>query len=131
MTRSSPTTPPTTVDGRGGDDIIEGGYGDDTISGGAGRDQINADAGTNSCNFLVCRMGSGNDTVNIRDGEVDSVVCGPGTDTVIADANDTVAADCENVDRAGVVVPPDEAETETEAERRPDRAAEEHASSRS
>lgn len=90
-----------TIDGKGGDDVIEGGYGDDTITGGPGRDQINADAGTNSCNFLVCRIGSGNDTVNVRDGEVDSVVCGPGTDTVIADANDTVAGDCEQVDRAG------------------------------
>jgi Ca2+-binding RTX toxin-like protein len=94
------------IDGRGGDDVIEGGYGDDQIVGGPGRDQINADAGTNSCNFLVCRIGSGNDTVNVRDGEVDSVVCGPGTDTVIADANDTVAADCENVDRAAGGGPP-------------------------
>ncbi|MDO8187431.1 calcium-binding protein [Conexibacter sp. JD483] len=90
-----------TIDGKGGDDVIEGGYGDDVITGGPGRDQINADAGPQSCNFLVCRIGAGNDTVNVRDGEVDSVVCGPGNDTVVADANDTVAADCETVDRAG------------------------------
>jgi len=94
------------IDGRGGDDVIEGGYGDDVISGGSGRDQVNADAGSNSCNFLVCRIGSGNDTVDLRDGEVDSVVCGPGTDTVVADANDTVAGDCERVDRAGAGGPP-------------------------
>lgn len=94
------------IDGKAGDDVIEGGYGDDKIVGGAGRDQINADAGTNSCNFLVCRIGAGNDTVEVRDGEVDSVLCGPGTDTVIADAGDTVAADCEHVDRATGGGPP-------------------------
>lgn len=93
------------IDGGGGGDTIEGGYGDDRITGGPGRDVINADAGTNSCNFLVCRIGSGNDTVQLRDGEQDSVVCGPGADTVVADAVDTVAADCETVDR-GVVAPP-------------------------
>ncbi len=94
------------IDGKGGDDLIEGGYGDDKITGGPGRDQINADAGPQSCNFLVCRIGAGNDTVSVRDGEVDSVVCGPGSDTVIADAGDTVASDCENVDRAAGGGPP-------------------------
>lgn len=94
-----------TIDGKAGDDTIEGGYGDDTITGGPGKDTINAEAGTGSCSFLVCRVGVGNDTVNVRDGEVDSVVCGVGTDTVVADADDTIAADCETVDR-GIVTPP-------------------------
>lgn len=95
-----------TIDGKGGDDTIEGGYGDDTITGGPGKDTINAEAGTGSCNFLVCRVGGGNDTINVRDGEVDSVVCGVGTDKVVADANDTIAADCETVDRGAVPLPP-------------------------
>ncbi|MDW5598112.1 calcium-binding protein [Conexibacter stalactiti] len=94
------------IDGAGGNDTIEGGYGDDKITGGPGQDTINAEAGPNSCNFLVCRQGVGNDTVYIRDGEPDSVVCGVGTDTVIADAIDTVAPDCENVDKPVVVQPP-------------------------
>lgn len=94
------------IDGRGGDDTIEAGLGDDDVTGGPGRDTINADAGSGSCNFLVCRTGSGNDVVRVRDGEADSVVCGPGTDTVIADAIDTIGPDCENVDR-GTVVPDD------------------------
>jgi Ca2+-binding RTX toxin-like protein len=94
------------IDGAGGNDTIEGGYGDDRITGGPGQDTINAEAGPNSCNFLVCRAGVGNDTVLVRDGEPDSVVCGNGTDSVIADAIDTIAADCENVDKPAVVQPP-------------------------
>lgn len=94
-----------TIDGGAGNDTIEGGYGDDTITGGPGRDTINAEAGTGSCNFLVCRVGGGNDTIHVRDGEQDSVTCGVGTDTVIADPIDTIAADCEHVDK-GVIAPP-------------------------
>lgn len=95
-----------TIDGAGGNDTIEGGYGDDTITGGPGRDTINAEAGTGSCNFLVCRVGGGNDTILVRDGEQDSVTCGVGTDRVVADAIDTIAADCENVERPVVAPPP-------------------------
>jgi hypothetical protein len=43
--------------------------------------------------------GFGNDTIDVRDGEQDSVQCGPGDDTVTADAIDTVADDCEHVAR--------------------------------
>jgi hypothetical protein len=46
----------------------------------------------------VCRSGSGNDTINARDGEVDSIQCGVGTDVVNADAADVVT-DCETVNR--------------------------------
>jgi len=87
------------IDGRGGDDTIEGWYGDDVITGGRGRDDINADAGADACTFLVCRVGSGNDRVNVRDGERDSVKCGPGRDVVVADRKDRVAEDCEVVRR--------------------------------
>ena len=43
--------------------------------------------------------GSGNDTINTRDGERDTVTCGPGRDRVRADRIDTVARDCEIVQR--------------------------------
>lgn len=87
------------VHGRAGADVIEAGLGDDRVIGGPGRDTINADAGSGSCNFLVCRVGSGNDLVLVRDGERDSVRCGHGDDRVIADRGDVVAADCERVVR--------------------------------
>jgi Ca2+-binding RTX toxin-like protein len=87
------------IDGRGGNDAIEGWYGDDVITGGPGRDDINADASAGACTFLVCRVGSGNDRVDVRDGERDSVKCGPGRDVVLADRKDRIAEDCEVVRR--------------------------------
>jgi hypothetical protein len=87
------------IDGKGGNDTIEGGNGDDRIVGGPGQDTVNTEAGPNSCNFLVCRGLFGNDWVDVRDGEKDSVTCGPGADTVVADPVDEIAADCETVDR--------------------------------
>ena len=45
-------------------------------NGGRGRDTISG--------------GSGNDVINARDGEVDTVSCGPGRDTVRADRRDRV-----------------------------------------
>jgi Ca2+-binding RTX toxin-like protein len=89
------------IDGKAGNDTIEAGLGDDRITGGPGRDSINADAGSGSCNFLVCRVGSGNDVVHARDGQRDSIRCGQGTDLVYADAADVVAPDCEGVKRRG------------------------------
>ena len=41
--------------------------------------------------------GDGDDTITSRDGTVNKVACGDGTDTVIADPSDLVSADCENV----------------------------------
>lgn len=90
---------PDTIDGKGGDDWIEAGYGDDRIVGGPGRDTINADAGSGACNFLVCRLPHGNDTIDARDGEADSVECGPGNDVANVDKADTVS-NCETVNVA-------------------------------
>jgi hypothetical protein len=42
--------------------------------------------------------GSGNDTINARDGEVDTVRCGPGRDRVVADRRDRLSR-CERVRR--------------------------------
>jgi hypothetical protein len=54
-----------------------------TVFGGTGSDRI--------------ATGSGADTIDVRDGEVDSVTCGAGQDTVSADRTDSVAGDCETV----------------------------------
>jgi Ca2+-binding RTX toxin-like protein len=88
------------IDGGTGDDILDGGFGDDTITGGPGRDQISADLAGGDCGPLWCKYPYGNDVVQARDGEVDSITCGAGTDRVIADAGDLVAPDCETVERA-------------------------------
>lgn len=87
---------PDDVDGGAGDDNLEGGFGDDTVTGGPGRDTINADA-SGGCDFMVCNAQVGNDTVYARDGEPDSIACGPGTDRAIVDAADTTS-NCETVD---------------------------------
>ena len=65
------------IDGRGGADTIVGGGGDDRMSGGAG-----------------------NDTIVSKDRYRDTVSCGPGTDSVVADHRDRVARDCERVRRS-------------------------------
>ena len=62
--------------GGNGDDVIDGLGGSDVLSGGDGDDQIKA-----------------------RDGAVDRVACGPGTDSASVDFADVVD-ECENVDRA-------------------------------
>ena len=49
------------------------------------------------CGIYWCKPPAGNDTIDARDGEVDNVTCGFGTDTVQADPIDVVANDCENV----------------------------------
>jgi len=77
-----------TLVGSAGPNLLDGGPGNDTVDGGAGNDQL--------------KGGSGNDTIRARDGYADVVSCGPGTDTAVVDQLDTVAADCESVDRADV-----------------------------
>jgi len=89
------------LDGGAGDDDLSGGFGDDTLTGGPGRDVIAGDRPAR-CNEYHCDVGGGygNDVIEARDGEVDSIGCGPGNDAVRADAADVVAADCERVERA-------------------------------
>jgi hypothetical protein len=88
------------IDGGTGDDKLDGGFGDDTIVGGPGRDAISADLAGGDCGPLWCKEPFGNDVVEARDGEQDSIACGAGEDRVVADAGDTVAADCEHVERS-------------------------------
>jgi hypothetical protein len=64
------------LDGRGGNDTIDGKGGPDNLHGADGDDRLIGDA---------------------DDGAVDRIFCGAGNDTVMADSNDVVASDCENV----------------------------------
>ncbi len=88
-----------TIDGGPGADTLDGGFGDDQIVGGPGPDAIHADQAGGACGTAYCTLPYGNDVVDARDGEVDTVDCGVGADRVLADAVDVVAADCEQVDR--------------------------------
>jgi Ca2+-binding RTX toxin-like protein len=89
-----------TVDGGAGDDHIEGGNGHDRIVAGPGADFIHGDEPTGECSYIYCKPPYGNDTIDARDGEVDQVDCGVGTDTAMVDAMDVVA-NCETVNREG------------------------------
>ena len=96
-----------TIAGGPGDDVIEGGLNDDTLSGGPGQDRILGDSSQDTCNFLACRYPFGNDVIDARDGERDSIDCGVGEDRATVDAIDVVA-NCEQVDagaRKGDPVP--------------------------
>jgi hypothetical protein len=92
---------PEKLDGGPGNDHLDGGFGDDTIVGGPGQDKISGDLAGGDCGPLWCKYPYGNDTIYAQDGEVDSILCGFGTDTVYADAADVVDKDCESVARAG------------------------------
>ena len=71
--------------GRAGNDRLVGGAGNDRLVGGPGRDVIEG--------------GIGADTIDVRDGSRDSVNCGNGRDTVIADRLDAIARNCETIRR--------------------------------
>jgi hypothetical protein len=85
-----------------GADTIRGGGGNDRISGGAGADKLYGDAGNDSITPGAGRDtvfgGSGSDTIRARDGERDTIDCGPGNDTVVADKADFVKG-CETARR--------------------------------
>ncbi len=87
-----------TVNGDAGNDTLRGDAGKDTLAGGAGKDKLFGGAGKDTM-----RGGAGNDTIDARDTKGssgrDSITCGAGRDTVKANANDTVARDCEVVTR--------------------------------
>lgn len=91
-----------TLDGGAGNDVINGGFGNDVLTGGPGQDTILADATSASCGWYsyTCKIPFGNDVVNARDGEADTIDCGVGEDRAVVDAIDVVA-NCEAVDKAG------------------------------
>ena len=82
------------LSGGAGDDEVNGGSSSDTLDGGPGRDLLEGDC--TGC------TGPGNDTINSRDGEVDTVSCWFGADIVTADELDVIEGNgqCESVDVA-------------------------------
>jgi Ca2+-binding RTX toxin-like protein len=97
-----------TLDGGTGKDVLDGGFGDDHIVGGPGQDQLHGDTPEGECSYIYCKNPFGNDTIQARDGEMDSIDCGVGHDRVVADKADAVAGDCEVVERDGGEIIPDD-----------------------
>ena len=93
---------PLTLLGGPGADRLGGGEGPDNVGGGDGNDTLAGGAGAD-----VLDGGLGDDRIDARDGVADQVACGPGADAVVADVPDSVAADCESVDRTGLAPLPD------------------------
>jgi RTX calcium-binding nonapeptide repeat (4 copies) len=87
------------LDGGAGDDGVDGGPGDDVLVGGPGEDEFNTGPET----FAPDRRdgdrfgGEGNDRIEARDGELDTINCGPGEDVAIVDAEEEGVFDCEEV----------------------------------
>ena len=80
------TDPNAGVTGNAFDNTIIGNDADNPLDGGEGADTLEG--------------GSGNDDIRAVDGEVDTITCGSGRDTVRADRRDRVARDCERVRRS-------------------------------
>jgi hypothetical protein len=80
-----------TINGTAKNDVLKGTPASDVINGLAGNDRLYGFAGNDSLNG-----GPGNDVIVGGPG-ADRIRCGAGKDTVLADAKDTVASDCEVV----------------------------------
>jgi hypothetical protein len=78
--------------GSPGPDVITGAAAADALTGSGGADVLDAGAGDDvvDATLQAAPPGAGSDGP-------DTVTCGPGTDGVAADADDTVAVDCERV----------------------------------
>src|ERR671924_418856 len=85
------TSTPSTLSGGDGNDSLAGGSGNDVLRGNKG---VDTHAG-----------GAGDDFIDARGDKGDVVSCGDGNDPVIGDSADSIAQDCETVDR-GVAPPP-------------------------
>lgn len=86
------------VRGGAGRDLLTGSDGRETIRGGGEGDSIEGDDAAD-----VLEGEGGDDVIAARDGAPDTITCGSGSDMVNADTTDTVASDCELVDRVAVV----------------------------
>ena len=89
------------VDGGVGDDLVGGGRGSDTVGGGDGNDVLFGGPGPDQLDGGPgedeVHGNRGQDQITADDGEADRIDCGPNVDTVVADAEDAVNANCENV----------------------------------
>jgi len=90
------------IDSGGGNDNVSAGDGKDTVHSGDGNDTIDGGLGSDAID-----AGAGNDHVEVADGMADSVDCGPGSDSIVADQLDQVG-DCESVTRKDVPPPADQ-----------------------
>ena len=70
-----------------------GGEGDDQLTSNLGSDHLDGGSGSD-----YAEAGAGDDYVLMRDRRVDSVLCGPGRDSVRAEVLDTLEFSCEAVD---------------------------------
>jgi Ca2+-binding RTX toxin-like protein len=84
------------VRGGGGNDqidVMDGGSGPGVaVHGNQGNDTIDVRGGAS-----LIRGGRGDDVIHADNGAAEPIACGHGYDSVTADADDTVAADCEDV----------------------------------
>jgi len=117
------------LSGGDGGDGLNGGAGDDTLDGGAANDVLSGGDGVDTAVYSArsksvdantlggddsgeknerdqirttvenITTGAGDDVIDIKDGVKGTANCGRGIDTVIADANDTVGDDCEQVNQ--------------------------------
>jgi Ca2+-binding RTX toxin-like protein len=94
----------------GGDKNLAGGPGDDEVTGGLGSDNILGETGNdvlldvdalNDFSTDKLSAGDGNDLVAMYNDPAaeDIAICGSGFDRVFADKKDTIAPDCERVER--------------------------------
>jgi hypothetical protein len=80
------------VDGGGGNDLLLGERGNDVLVGGPGNDSLFDNRGRDTL-----KGGRGTDRFSSADFNTDVIRCGPGKDTVVADPEDDVGRDCEQV----------------------------------
>jgi hypothetical protein len=90
--------------GDNGNDDLDGGRDNDLLRGGAGRNTLSGNGGDDCLDLggdenEQASGGDGDDLVFADDGNGDDVFCGAGHDTVTADAEERVAANCEDVVR--------------------------------
>jgi hypothetical protein len=76
------------------------------LTAGSGCLRLSSTSAACSGTTATVNLGDGNDTVNLDDGIVDSLTCGPGADGGTAETGDTVAADCETVTKPAPPVDP-------------------------
>ena len=94
--------------GEVGNDALEGGRDTELLQGDAGRNDLSGKGG-DDCLLLTgdenerASGGDGDDLICNPDGNKDDVFCGTGHDTVVADVEDRVAANCEDVLRVSTL----------------------------
>ena len=117
------------LNGGDGADKLEGGTGDDVLDGGPGADTLAGESGSDTASYALrsadvsvtldgaandgqsgendfirtdvrnVTTGSGDDTIDSRDGKAGKINCGGGSDVVDADTDDDANSNCEVVNR--------------------------------